>query len=66
MLKQRLAQARIERILKRFQREDAPDLIQYISGVNETPSAVINDGAVYDPQERKTPEWVQRDLTGWV
>lgn len=56
----------INRILKRFQREDTPELVQYISGVNETPTATIDDGAAYDPQTRTTPEWVQKDLSGWV
>lgn len=66
MLKQRLVSARIERILKRFTRDDTPDLIQYVSGVTATPADDIDDGAAYDPQERQTPDWVQKDRTGWI
>lgn len=65
MLKQRLAQARIDRILKRFQREDAPELINYVSGVTAPPAASVDDGAQYDPQERTTPDWAQDGLRGW-
>jgi hypothetical protein len=66
MLKQRLAAARIERILKRFARPDTPELAHFVSGVNEPPTALVDDGAHYDPQERTTPAWVQKDLTGWI
>lgn len=65
MQKQRLAQARIERIIKQFTRDDAPDLVQYISGVNTVTVGDIDDGVTYEPAERKRPEWVAKDLHGW-
>lgn len=65
MQSQRLARARIERILKRFQRPDAPDLLQYVSGVNEAPANTIDDGAHYELPERQTPDFVKKDLHGW-
>lgn len=65
MWKQRLVQARIERLIKQFTRDDAPDLIQYISGITLPTAGNIDDGAAYEPQERKRPEWVAKDMTGW-
>lgn len=65
MLKQRLAQAAIERILKQFSRPDTPDLVQYISGVNTVTNGDIDDGAVYEPHERHVPDFVAKDTIGW-
>lgn len=65
MLKRRLAQARIDRLLKPFMRDDTPDLFQYVSGVNEAPTPTIDDGARYEIAERQTPDFVKKDLHGW-
>jgi hypothetical protein len=62
--------ARIDRILKRFtpttENQLPEDYQEYISEMFDAPAVGIDDGAVYEPQERTTPDWVQRDLTGWV
>lgn len=65
MLTRSSLQQRIERILKPFRREDVPDLMRLVSGVNEPPTDGIDDGARYDPGAREKPDFVAKDLIGW-
>lgn len=65
MLTRSSLQQRIERILKPFRREDEPDLIHYVGGVNAPPADGIEDGARYEPGEREKPDFVAKDLIGW-
>lgn len=63
---QRLKQ-RINRILKQFSKDDEPELIQFISGSNDaSPYGAIDDGQYGDIPQDSRPEWVKKDLAGWV
>ena len=62
MQTRRLVQARIERILKAFTREDVPELQQFVSGVNDPHYPGIDDGDYGDPLKDTRPEWVKKDL----
>lgn len=60
-------QARISRILQRFNDDATPELRDFISGVvsDETADA-IDDGARYDPQAHADrPDFVKEHLDGW-
>ncbi len=60
-------QARIKRILKQFTRDDEPELVNFVSGSNDTSSyGSIDDGQQYgDVAQDKRPDFVKRDLAGW-
>jgi hypothetical protein len=60
-------QQRIERILKPFRRDDNPELINFVSGVNEPAAGAIDDGSDQygEPLKTQRPDWVQKDLAGW-
>lgn len=60
--------ARIERILKPFRRDDIPDYLQFVSGVNEVNSGAIDDGSEQygDIQHDKRPDFVKETLRGWL
>ena len=66
-LQARINRLRIERILKRFTRDDQPELVNFVSGVNEANSGAIDDGSEHygDIQHDKRPDWVKKDMTGW-
>lgn len=64
--KARIERLRKEAILKRFTDPREPELAALISGVvDAAPVGAIDDGADYDPQARRRPDFVAKDLIGW-
>lgn len=61
-----IRKAIIKRILDSFTRKDAPDLLQFVSGVNDASYPGIDDGSYGDPSKSTKPEFVQKDDAGWV
>jgi hypothetical protein len=63
----RSLKATFDRILKPFRRDDNPDLISFVSGVNDVAAiGAIDDGEYGDPTKSSKPDFVQKDDIGWV
>lgn len=66
-MKADVLKARIDRILKRFTDPTNPDLLNFVSGVNDAGGmGTIDDGSYGDPMRDMTPDFVRRDNDGWV
>jgi hypothetical protein len=58
--------ARISAILKRFTDPTNPDLLNFVSGVNDAGDVgAIDDGTYGDPLRDTRPDFVKRDEDGW-
>lgn len=62
---QRLNQA-INRILAPFRKADAPELLNFVSGVTDASAyGAIDDGAYGDPLRDTRPDFVKKDDRTW-
>jgi hypothetical protein len=56
----------ISRILKAFTKPDTPELLGFVSGVNDySEQGSIDDGSYGDPLRDERPDFVQKDRAGW-
>ncbi len=56
----------VKRILSKFTKPDAPELLNFVSGVNDTSAyGAIDDGSYGDPLRDTRPDFVKRDDAGW-
>lgn len=57
--------ARIERIVKAFTQDDAPELREFISGLQPAEGGAIDDGAYGDPLRDPRPDFIKEEEQGW-
>jgi hypothetical protein len=63
----RSLKATFDRILKPFRRDDNPDLISFVSGVNDVAAiGAIDDGEYGDPIRDTRPDFVRKDDATWL
>ncbi len=67
MTKAQSLKAFTDRILKRFTDPTNPDLLNFVSGVNDAGDVgAIDDGTYGDPLRDTRPDFVIADEKGWV
>lgn len=59
------AKARIERVLKRFTDPTTPELLNFVSGVNDAGALGTIDDGIHDTQQPGTPDVAIKDRHGW-